>query len=118
MTTAFEHFREAHPGRDLDLGGLRYHYLVEGEGEPVVMLHGNPSWSFYYRKLVEALSATGYRTIVPDHIGCGRSDKPGDDRYEYTLASRVRDLETLLDHLNLDAGLTLVMHDWGGGVGT
>jgi haloalkane dehalogenase len=54
--------------------------------------------------------------IVPDHVGCGRSDKPGDDRYEYTLESRVRDLETLLDSLKLDAGLTLVMHDWGGAV--
>ena len=116
MNDGLNAFRERHPGRDLDLAGLRYHYLDEGNGEPVVMLHGNPSWSFAYRKLVEALSPE-YRTIVPDHIGCGFSDKPGDDRYEYTLDRRVRDLETLLDHLGLDAGLTLVVHDWGGAIG-
>ena len=119
MADGYAEFVARHPGRDLQVGdGLNYHYLDEGEGEPVVMLHGNPSWSFYYRKLVEALTPAGYRAIVPDHIGCGRSDKPGDDRYAYTLASRVRDLETLLDRLGLDAGLTLVMHDWGGGVGS
>ncbi len=118
MADAYREFLASHPGRDLDLGGgLRYHYLDEGEGEPVVMVHGNPSWSFYYRKLVEAL-APRYRAIVPDHIGCGLSDKPGDDRYDYTLERRVADLETLLlDHLKLDAGLTLVVHDWGGAVG-
>ncbi|MFO0952262.1 MAG: alpha/beta fold hydrolase [Isosphaeraceae bacterium] len=120
MGDGFQEFIERHPGRDLDVGGgVRLHYLDEGEGDPVLMLHGNPSWSYYYRKLVEALTATGgYRAIVPDHVGCGRSDKPGDDRYEYTLERRVRDLETLLDHLGLDSGLTLVMHDWGGGIGS
>lgn len=118
MPDGYAEFVAKHPGRDLDLGGgLRYHFLDEGQGEPVVMLHGNPSWSFYYRKLVEALAPAGYRTVVPDHVGCGRSDKPGDDRYDYTLESRVRDLERLLDHLGLDSALTLVMHDWGGGVG-
>jgi len=118
MGDGFAEFIERHPGRDLDLGGgVRYHYLDEGEGEPVVMVHGNPSWSFYYRKLAEAL-APDHRVIVPDHIGCGRSDKPGDDRYAYTLETRVGDLEALLiDHLKLDAGLTLVVHDWGGAVG-
>ena len=55
--------------------------------------------------------------IVPDHIGCGLSDKPDDSRYAYTLASRVDDLERLLDHLGLDRDLTLVMHDWGGMIG-
>ena len=118
MPDGYDDFVAKHPGQDLDLGGgLRYHFLDEGQGEPVVMLHGNPTWSFYYRKLVEALVPAGYRTIVPDHVGCGRSDRPGDDRYDYTLESRVRDLERLLDHLGLDTGLTLVMHDWGGGVG-
>ena len=85
-------------GHYLDLDGLRYHYLDEGAGEPVVMVHGNPSWSFYYRNLVLALRER-YRCIVPDHIGCGFSDKPGDDRYDYTLARRVDDLERLIDHL-------------------
>lgn len=97
-------------------GGLRYHYLDEGAGDPVVMVHGNPSWSFYYRRLVEALRGD-YRTIVPDHIGCGFSDKPGDDQYEYTLDRRVADLGSLLDHLGLDRNLTLVVHDWGGMIG-
>ena len=116
MNPALDSFLKAHPGRDFDLGGLRYHYLDEGEGEPVVMVHGNPSWSFYYRNLVEALRPA-YRTIVPDHIGCGLSDKPDDSKYAYTLESRVRDLETLLDHLRIDSGITLVVHDWGGMIG-
>lgn len=103
-------------GQFLDRDGLRYHYLDEGSGEPLVMLHGNPTWSFYYRNLVLALSGH-YRCIVPDHIGCGLSDKPGDDRYDYTLKSRVDDLERLLDHLGLEAGITLVVHDWGGMIG-
>jgi haloalkane dehalogenase len=103
-------------GRSLTLGGLRYHYLDEGQGEPVVMLHGNPTWSFYYRNLVSALRGA-YRAIVPDHIGCGRSDKPDDARYSYTLERRVADLEALLDHLGLRENLTLVLHDWGGMIG-
>jgi haloalkane dehalogenase len=55
--------------------------------------------------------------IVPDHIGCGLSDKPGDDCYTYTLSSRVDDLEALLDHLGIDGDVTLVLHDWGGMIG-
>lgn len=103
-------------GKRLDLGGVRLHYLDEGAGEPVVMLHGNPTWSFYYRDLVLALRDK-YRCVVPDHIGCGLSDKPGDDRYAYTLARRVDDVERLLDHVGLDGGITLVLHDWGGMIG-
>ena len=103
-------------GHFLDLDGLALHYLDEGCGEPVVMLHGNPTWSFYYRNLVTALRDR-YRCIVPDHMGCGFSDKPGDDRYDYTLSQRVADLERLLDHLGIDGGITLVLHDWGGMIG-
>lgn len=103
--------------RFLDLDGLNYHYLDEGAGDPVVMLHGNPTWSFYYRELVTALRP-GYRAIVPDHIGCGLSDKPDDTRYEYTLSRRVDDLERLLDHLRIDEDITLVVHDWGGMIGS
>ncbi len=114
---AFRQFLAQHPGRDFDRNGLRLHFIDEGSGEPVIMLHGNPTWSFYYRHMIEALSGS-YRTIVPDHIGCGLSDKPGDDRYNYTLESRVDDLERLLDALGLDHDLTLVMHDWGGIIGT
>ena len=116
MNPVLQKFLADHPGRDLDRDGLRLHYLDEGAGEPVVMVHGNPTWSFYYRNLVEALRGS-YRVVVPDHIGCGLSDKPDDSRYDYTLASRVDDLERLLDHLGLDRGLTLVVHDWGGMIG-
>jgi cis-3-alkyl-4-acyloxetan-2-one decarboxylase len=103
-------------GKYYDLDGLKYHYLDEGSGPPVVMVHGNPSWSFYYRNLVKRLSKD-HRCIVPDHIGCGFSDKPGDDRYDYTLSRRVADLERLLDSLELQEKITLVVHDWGGMIG-
>lgn len=103
-------------GKHLDLDGLKYHYLDEGSGSPVIMVHGNPSWSFYYRNLVKALS-TKHRCIVPDHIGCGFSDKPGDDHYDYTLSRRVVDLERLIDSLDLQEKVTLVVHDWGGMIG-
>ena len=97
--------------------GLRMHYLDEGgDAPPVLMLHGNPSWSFYYRNLIQALSGT-HRCIVPDHIGMGLSDKPGDDAYNYTLAQRIDDLEVLIQSLNLSQPLTLVVHDWGGMIG-
>lgn len=111
-------FRNEYPfeSRFLDLDGIRYHFLDEGEGRPVVMLHGNPSWSFYYRNLVSRLRSTR-RCIVPDHIGCGFSDKPGDDRYDYTLERRVTDLDRLLDHLGIRSDITLVLHDWGGMIG-
>ena len=109
------------PGYDFthhyaDLGGMRMHYLDEGRGETVVMLHGNPNWSYYYRNLVVALRDR-YRCLVPDHIGCGMSDKPGDRRYEYSLRQRVADLETWLDKLQATRNLTLVVHDWGGMIG-
>jgi haloalkane dehalogenase len=100
----------------LDLRSLRYHYLDEGQGEPLVMLHGNPTWSYYYRNLILGLRDS-YRTIVPDHMGCGLSDKPDDSHYEYSLRQRVADLEALLEHLELRDNLTLVLHDWGGMIG-
>ena len=103
-------------GKFLQLGPLKYHYLDEGAGDPVVMLHGNPSWSFYYRHLVRELRSD-YRVIVPDHIGCGLSDKPADSLYSFTLKQRVDDLDALLDHLNLRSNITLVVHDWGGMIG-
>ncbi len=96
--------------------GLQMHYLDEGEGAPVLMVHGNPSWSFYYRNLVQALSGSR-RCIVPDHIGMGLSDKPGDEAYAYTLAQRIDDLDALVSSLNLTEPLTLVVHDWGGMIG-
>ena len=97
-------------------GGHRMHYLDEGKGETVVMVHGNPTWSFYFRNLVKGLKET-HRTVVPDHIGCGLSDKPGDADYEYVLERRVDDLEALLDHLGVKENITLLLHDWGGMIG-
>ena len=103
--------------------GIAMHYLDEGprDGEVVVMLHGNPSWSYYWRHLVHGLRDR-YRCIVPDHIGMGLSDKPDDaadasPRYDYTLQSRVDDLATLLDTLGISGPVTLVVHDWGGMIG-
>ncbi|WP_226467530.1 alpha/beta fold hydrolase [Luteimonas panaciterrae] len=108
--------------------GIAMSYLDEGprDGEVVVMLHGNPSWSYYWRHLVLALrdpaAGKAYRCIVPDHIGMGLSDKPNDlpsvsPHYRYTLQSRVDDLGTLLDHLGIDGPVTLAVHDWGGMIG-
>ncbi|MDA7915857.1 alpha/beta fold hydrolase [Verrucomicrobia bacterium] len=96
--------------------GIRQHYLDEGEGDPMVMVHGNPTWSFYYRNLVSQFSGR-YRVIVPDHVGCGLSDKPAEDRYDYTFSQRVDDLERLLDHLSVKGRVTLFVHDWGGMIG-
>ena len=103
--------------------GIRMHYLDEGprDGEVVLALHGNPSWSYYWRHLVRGLRDR-YRVVVPDHVGMGLSDKPDDDRdalprYDYTLQSRVDDLQALLEHLGIDGPLTLAVHDWGGMIG-
>ena len=110
--------KELYPfeGNYLKVGEHQYHYLDEGEGHPVVMVHGNPSWSFYYRNLAQVLRST-HRVIVPDHIGMGLSDKPSDDAYGYHLEQRVDDLDALLTHLKLDSKITLVVHDWGGMIG-
>jgi pimeloyl-ACP methyl ester carboxylesterase len=103
----------------LDLGGVCMHYVDQGprgEGarpEAVVMLHGNPTWSFYYRTLIPGLSRS-HRVVVPDHIGCGLSDKP--QQYTYTLEQHIQNLEALIAHLGLER-MTLVLHDWGGSIG-
>jgi pimeloyl-ACP methyl ester carboxylesterase len=90
-------------------------YLDEGprSDEAVLMLHGNPTWSFYYRELVQALSPT-MRCVVPDHIGMGLSEKP--ENYAYTLATRIADVESLVARLGLKR-IHLVVHDWGGAIG-
>ncbi|HVA51799.1 MAG TPA: alpha/beta fold hydrolase [Pirellulales bacterium] len=97
----------------LDLDGIRYHYLDEGQGEPLLLVHGNPTWSFHWCEIVKGLRGN-YRLIVPDHVGCGLSDKP--QRYEYRLARHIDNLRRLIDHLRLD-NLTLLAHDWGGAIG-
>jgi haloalkane dehalogenase len=98
------------------IGRHRMHYLDQGKGSPVLMVHGNPTWSFYFRNLVRDLSRD-HRVIVPDHIGCGFSDKPGAREYPYTLEARVRDLDHLIGKLDIRRPLTLVVHDWGGMIG-
>ncbi len=100
----------------LERDGVRQHYVDEGAGEPVVMLHGNPTWSFYFRNLIKDLSRD-HRVIAPDHVGCGKSDKPDDSHYEYRLKQRADDVESLLDHLGIEENITLILHDWGGMIG-
>ncbi len=110
-------FKDLYPFEShwLDLDGIRYHYVDQGpqDAPAVVMVHGNPTWSFYYRTLIPEISQT-HRVVVPDHVGCGLSDKPQD--YAYTLNQHIENLETLIAHLGLEK-LTLVLHDWGGAIG-
>ncbi len=93
---------------------LRMHYLDEGTGDPLLFVHGNPTWSFYWRKLVADLSRD-HRCIAVDHVGCGLSDKPG-RAYPYRLRDHIENLSHLVDALDLH-DLTLVVHDWGGAIG-
>ncbi|MGI9515607.1 MAG: alpha/beta fold hydrolase [Pirellulaceae bacterium] len=99
------------------VGGFQMHYVdegnVEGSGAPVLMVHGNPTWSFYYRHLVNQLSPT-HRAIAVDHIGCGLSEKPRD--LPYTLDLRIQHLREFVDQLDL-RDITLLVHDWGGAIG-
>jgi haloalkane dehalogenase len=95
------------------ISGHRLHYLDEGTGPVVVLVHGNPTWSFYYRRVIRLLQAT-HRVIAVDHIGCGLSDKP--QRYLYTLAQHIENLLRLLEHLGIDR-YSLIGHDWGGAIG-
>ena len=97
-------------------GGHRLSYVDEGQGPPVVMVHGNPTWSFYFRTLIQDLKKD-FRVIAPDHIGCGFSDKPGSRRYGYRLEDRTEDLGTLINTLDIKEKITLIVHDWGGMIG-
>jgi haloalkane dehalogenase len=102
----------------MDVGGQRLHYVdegsvAEGSGGPLLFVHGNPTWSFYWRNLILGLRDQ-YRCVAVDHIGCGLSDKP--QQYEYTLARRIGDLVDVVRRLDL-RNATLVAHDWGGAIG-
>ena len=97
------------------VGGQRYHYLDEGEGPVLLMVHGNPTWSFYWRELVKAFRGT-CRVIVPDHVGCGLSAKPKAGEYPFRLSRRVDDLREFIGRLGLEQ-ITLLAHDWGGAIG-
>lgn len=98
-----------------EVDGLRLAHLDVGDGAPIVMLHGEPAWSFIWRKVIPPLVEAGYRCIAPDHAGCGRSDKPSDLNW-YSLEHHIALTSSLLDDLNLD-DVTLVLHDWGGPIG-
>jgi haloalkane dehalogenase len=96
-------------------GGAQLSFLDEGprSDEAVLMLHGNPTWSFFYRNVVRALSPA-MRCIVPDHVGMGLSEKPKD--YDYRLPTRIADIEALVASLGLKR-IHLIVHDWGGAIG-
>lgn len=117
MTFDTSAFSEEYPWTsnylDVDAGKLAY--IDEGpkDAPVLLMLHGNPTWSFYYRNLVKAFSDR-YRVIVPDHIGCGRSDKP--ESFSYRLEDHVANVGRLVDTLGLE-DINLVVHDWGGAIG-
>ncbi len=98
-------------------GRLRIHYVDEGpkDAEPVLMMHGEPSWSFLYRRMIPIFLEAGYRAVAPDLVGFGRSDKPG-DRSDYTYNRHVEWMQAWLDQADLKR-ITLVCQDWGGLIG-
>ncbi len=98
----------------LEQDGLRMHYLDEGEGDPVLCLHGEPTWSFLYRKMVPGLTAAA-RVIAPDYFGFGRSDKPEDAGW-YTFDRHCASIRRLVEQLDLRR-VTVVVQDWGGPIG-
>jgi haloalkane dehalogenase len=91
----------------------RLHYIDEGQGPVIVAIHGNPTWSFYYRKVINHLRKY-FRVIALDHIGCGLSDKP--QKYSYTLNRHIENLTELLNSLHIQK-CSLMVHDWGGAIG-
>lgn len=102
----------AHHFFDTPSGAM--HFVEEGKGDPVLMLHGNPTWSFLYRKIIPTIAQT-HRVIAPDHVGFGLSDKP-DQETAYSLSTHIDNLEALVLRLDL-RNITLVMQDWGGPIG-
>lgn len=108
------HFTDVDDGEG---GQLRVHYVDEGPADaaPILLLHGEPSWSYLYRKMIPALTAAGHRVLAPDLIGFGRSDKPT-KRTDYTYARHVQWMQSLFDQLKL-SHVTLVCQDWGGLIG-
>lgn len=97
--------------------GHRMHYVEEGpsDGSPMILLHGNPTWSFFYRNLISAAAKTGYRALAPDMIGYGLSEKP--QHWEYRLARHIANTEAWLEERKATKDGVLVCHDWGGPIG-
>lgn len=109
MTERFEFpFRE----NFLTIDGVRLHYVDEGSGPPIWLMHGNTTWSYLYRKMIPPLVEAGYRCIAPDLMGFGLSDNPGDEA-AYSLQRHVSLMSQLIDHLKLEDIVT-VGQDWGG----
>ena len=108
-------FEDEYPfaSRFLDFDGLRYHYVDEGQGEPLLLVHGNPTWSFAWRNIIKGLSPD-YRVLAVDHVGCGFSDKP--QQYPYVLSRHIDNLCRFVEQLDLQ-NVTLIAHDWGGPIG-
>jgi haloalkane dehalogenase len=100
--------------RYVEQEGLRMHYLDEGSGEPVLLLHGEPTWSFLYRRAIPLLAGVA-RVVAPDYFGFGRSDKPI-ERGWYSYDAHYRSIERFVDELDL-RDVTVVVHDWGGPIG-
>jgi haloalkane dehalogenase len=98
-----------------EVDGLRLHHLDEGSGPTVLCFHGEPSWSYLYRHMLDALVAADRRVVCPDLVGFGRSDKPTDERW-YTYDRHVETVSAHLDQLDLD-DVTVVVQDWGGPIG-
>ena len=94
-------------------GENQLHYVDEGEGDPILMLHGNPTWSYYYRNLINEFK-TNHRVVVPDQIGSGASKRP--KKWSYDLDGHITNVENLVEHLQLK-NITLVVHDWGSALG-
>src|ERR1043166_9539913 len=101
----------------VEVDGLRVHYVDEGprDAPPVLMLHGEPSWAFLYRKMIPIVAAAGHRVIAPDLVGFGRSDKPT-HRNDYTYQRHVDGMRALVEALDLRR-ITLLCQDWGGLIG-
>lgn len=109
MTTRFEY---PFTSRYAVVDGVRLHYLDEGQGPPIWLMHGNTTWSYLYRKMIPPLVRAGYRCFVPDLMGFGLSDKP-EDESAYSLPRHVSQMTQLIEQLGL-RGLTVVGQDWGG----
>lgn len=101
--------------RHMRVNGWRMHYVDEGTGDPVLLLHGNPTWGFLYRHVIPPVVKSGRRVIVPDMIGFGLSEKPGREQ-AHSLDGHIADLTSLVRQLGLSR-LTVVCHDWGGPTG-
>ena len=102
--------------KEISVGRFTMRYLDEGQGdETLLCVHGNPTWSYYYRGVVERFRES-HRVIAVDHIGCGRSEKPSRAKFPYRLSDHRDNLVSLIDQLDLH-NITLIAHDWGGAIG-